>query len=392
MTATATAHPAAGPGGTVADLEPPRDGAAVLRNIERVLPTVAEQAAECERIGHLTDELRDLLTATGAFRAGFAKTRGGPELSLVEQTRMVELVARSDAGVAWNVAVLAATGFYAGRLPADGYAELYPHFDLPTAGSFHPRGRAERVDGGYRITGTWSFGSGIHSAAYVLGGSAVFENGAPVLKADGSQLIIGAWFRTDEVEILDDWHVVGLRASGSSGYRVTDHFVPDRWTFDRYFEPDPHAEPLNKLVDLPFYSMAGIAVGLAQHAVDIATESLRRRPEVGERQCAILGEAESLVRAARATVYAGVRRIDEAVFTDGELPTDEDMARGDAPVATEIARRVVDLCAELSGSRLVYDSFPMEKVIRDLVGLTAHASTWRARYVDVGRTCLAGSA
>lgn len=374
----------------IAGLEPPTDGPAVLRNVEKVLPLIADEASECERIGHLTDTLRDVLVASGVFRAGFAKRRGGPELTLVEQTRMVELVARVDAGVAWNVAVLAATGFYAGRLPAEGYAELYPHFDLPTAGSFHPRGRAEVVDGGYRITGTWSFGSGIHSAVYVLGGSAVFENGEPVRKEDGSQLIIGAWFRTDEVEILDDWHVIGLKASGSSGYRVTDHFVPSEHTFDRYFEPDPHAEPLNKLVDLPFYSMAGIAVGISQHAVDLATQGLRKRPAVGERQCAILGEAECLLRAARATVYTGVERIDQAVFTDGRLPTASEMARGDAPVATELARRIVDLCAELVGSRLVYESFPMEKIVRDLVGLTAHISTSRSKYVEVGRAVIAG--
>jgi indole-3-acetate monooxygenase len=242
------------------------------------------------------------------------------------------------------------------------------------------------VDGGYRVTGTWSFGSGIHSSSYVLGGCLVFADGEPVLKDDGSQLVIGAWFRTEDVTVLDDWHVVGLRASGSSGYRVTDRFVPAGHTFDRYFSPDPHAEPLNKLVDLPFYSMAGIAIGLSQHAVNIATDSLRARPSVGERQLGLLGEAESLLRAVRAVVYEGVRRIDEAIFTEGMLPSPAVMARGDAPVATDLARRIVDLCAEIVGSRLVYESFPMEGVIRDLVALTAHASTWRSRWVDVGRT------
>jgi alkylation response protein AidB-like acyl-CoA dehydrogenase len=244
------------------------------------------------------------------------------------------------------------------------------------------------VDGGYCVTGTWSFGSGIHSASYVLGGCTVFEDGEPVLKEDGSQLVIGAWFRTEDVTILDDWHVVGLRASGSSGYRVTGRFVPGAHTFDRYFAPDPFAEPLNKLVDLPFYSMAGIAIGLSQHAVDLATDSLRGRPRVGERQLALLGEADSLLRAARAVVYEGVRRIDDAIFTDGTLPDAYAMARGDAPVATDLARRIVDLCAEIVGSRLVFESFPMEGIVRDLVGLTAHASTWRSRWVDVGRTIL----
>ncbi len=372
----------------VLSLREPIDTDAILANVEAVLPILREEADECTRIGHLTERAHRALLDAGAYRVGFAKHRGGPEMSLVDQTRMVETIARVSGGVAWNACVLAATGFYAGRLGEKAYAELYPDFDHPTAGSFHPRGRADRVDGGYSVTGTWSFGSGIHSSRYVLGGCAVFDEGEPVLKDDGSQLIIGVWLPTEEVEILDDWHVVGLDASGSSGYRVTDRFIPEHHTFDRYFEPDPYAEPLNKLVDLPFYSMAGISVGLSQHAVDVATASLAARPSVGERQLGLLGEAESLLRAARAVVYAGVSRIDEAIFTDGVLPTPGIMARGDASVATDLARRIVDLCAELVGSRLVYSSFPMERIVRDLIGLTAHASTWRSRWVDVGRTLL----
>jgi alkylation response protein AidB-like acyl-CoA dehydrogenase len=373
-------------GAVTTALREPLDGDAVLANVRAILPIIEAEAAEGERIGHLTERANAALLRAGVYRAGFARRRGGPELSLAQQTRMVEMIATVDAGTSWNAAVLAATGFYAGRLGDAAYAELYPHLDLPTAGSFHPRGRADVVAGGYRVTGTWSFGSGIHSSCYVLGGCLTFADGKPVLKDDGSQLVLGAWLPTEDVTILDDWHVIGLRASGSSAYRVTDRFVPAGHTFDRYFAPDPCAEPLNKLVDLPFYSMAGIAIGLSQHAVDLATDSLRARSAAGERQLGLLGEAESLLRAVRAVVYEGVRRIDDAIFTEGMLPSPAIMARGDAAVATDLARRIVDLCAEIVGSRLVYESFPMGGVIRDLVGLTAHASTWRSRWVDVGRT------
>lgn len=367
-------------------LLPPDDAESIMRNVRAILPILEAEAAESASIGHLTATAHDAISRAGVYRAGFARRRGGPELSLEQQTLMVEIIATVDAGAAWNAAILAATGFYAGRLNDDAYAELYPNLDFPTAGSFHPRGRAELVDGGYRVTGRWNFGSGIHSAHYVLGGCTVFAGDEPVIKEDGSPLVIGAWFRTEDVEILDDWHVIGLKASGSSSYQVADRFVPLAHTFDRYFEPDPHAEPLNKLVDLPFYSMAGIAIGLSQHAVNLARESLRERPNTADRQLGLLGEAESLLRAARAVVYAGVRKIDDAIFTEGELPSPSVMARGDAPVATDFARRIVDLCAEIVGPRLIRESYGMEAIVRDLVGLTAHASTWRSRWVDVGRT------
>jgi len=364
-------------------MEAPTDADAILRNVDAILPIVAAEATESAGIGHLTDTAHEALLRAGVYRAGFSRRRGGPEMTLEQQTLMVEKIATVDAGASWNAAILAATGFYAGRLDDDAYSELYPHMDLPTSGSFHPRGRADLVEGGYRVTGAWSFGSGIHSSSYVLGGCTVFDGDEPVLKENGAPLVIGAWFRTSDVEILDDWHVIGLKASGSSGYRVTDRFVPLGHTFDRYYEPDPFAEPLNKVVDLPFYSMAGIAVGLAQHAVNIARDTLRGSRKPSERQLGLLGESESLLRAA-----AGVRRIDEAIFADGVLPTPGVMARGDAPVATDFARKIIDYCAEIVGSRLIFESFAMERVVRDLVGLTAHASTWRSRWIDVGRTMI----
>jgi alkylation response protein AidB-like acyl-CoA dehydrogenase len=102
----------------------------------------------------------------------------------------------------------------------------------------------------------------------------------------------------------------------------------------------------------------------------------------------LLGEAQSLLRAVRAVVYAGVQRMDEVLFDEGGVPTPREMARGDAPVATELARRIVDLCMEIAGSRMVYSTYPLERVLRDLVGLSAHASTYRSRYIDIGKLYL----
>jgi indole-3-acetate monooxygenase len=376
----------------------PRDpvsGAAILANIEDLLPIVSEEADGSSLLGRMTPRMGDALLRAGMYRVGFARHRGGPEVPLSEQTAMIELIARRDAGIAWNAAILAATGFYAGRLGDAAFAELYPDFDRPTCGSFHPRGRADVVDGGFRVTGSWKFGSGIHSSRYILGGVEVFDGGEQVLKDDGSPLVLGVWLPREDVEILDDWQVVGLRGSGSCSYRVRDVLVPAAHSFDRYFTPDADAEPLNKLVDLPFYSTASIAVGIAQHAVDLAAAGMAAKSPSGvtdTRRLALLGEAESYLRAARAVVYAGVARIDAAIFTPGVLPDASTMARGDASVAADLARRIVDLCAELVGSAAIYESTGFDRLLRDLAGVCAHASTWRSRWVDVGRTVLEGSA
>ncbi|MFC8845315.1 MULTISPECIES: hypothetical protein [unclassified Micromonospora] len=367
-------------------LREPLTSADILANVETLIPVVREEADATEADAALTDRMREALRAAGAFRVGFPKHRGGPAMSLTDQTRMVEAVATADAGVAWNMTVLAATGFYAGRLGDDAFAELYPTLDVPTCGSFHPKGRAVEVDGGYRVTGRWKFGSGVRAAERIVAGVEVERDGEKVRKPDGSVLTLGVWLPVDQVTLIDDWQVIGLRGSGSQSYAVTDAFVPGHHSFDRFLAPDPTAEPLNKHVDLPFYSMAGISVGVAQHAVDLATAQLGsgvRQPT--ERQLHLLGEASTYVRAARSLILDGVRGIDERIFTDGMAPDDLTMARGDAPLAQEFTRTVLDRCAEILGSQIIYDSFPFERLVRDGTGITAHASTWRSRWTLVGR-------
>ncbi|WP_432504520.1 acyl-CoA dehydrogenase family protein [Kineococcus arenarius] len=368
--------------------------AQILHAVHRLLPLVREDAAEAEATRRLTPRVHAALRAAGAYQVGFSRRHGGPEMPLLQQTEMVELVATADAGTAWNLAVLAATGFYAERLGEQAFAELYPTLDRPTCGSFHPKGRALAVEGGYRVSGTWSFGSGIRSAELIVGGAQVHHaDGNPLLREDGSVLTLGLWLPVQQVRLHDDWQVVGLRASSSESYSVQDVFVPAGHTFDRFYAPRADADPLIKHVDLPFYSMAGICIGIAQHAVDLTSEHLLARArsgrEPGERTLALLGEAATSVRAARALVLHGVREIDEAIFSPGQLPAESVMARGDAPLATELARTVLDRCADVLGSAAIHEATGFEKLTRDLVGVSAHASSWRSRWIDVARTHLA---
>ncbi len=373
-------------------LREPTTSDAILENVTAILPIAEREAKPSNAQGFMTDAMTEACRAAGVFRVGFPRDRGGPEMSISDQTRMVEMVAGIDASLAWNVTVLAATGFYAGRLPDRAFAELYPTLDLATCGSFHPKGVARRVDGGFRVTGDWNFGSGIRSSDHVVAGAEVVdEQGEPVLKPDGSQLTLGVWLPRDEVRLRDDWHTIGLRGSGSQGYGVADAFVPADHTFDRFFAGNADASPLVKHPDLPFYSMGGISIGIAQHAIDIVATELARRSGTrapGERALALLGEADSCVRGMRATIYAGIARLDDEIFTPGVAPSPRALARGDAPFATELARRVLDICVDLYGSKTIYDVNPLEQLVRDLVGLSVHLSTSRAMWARVGQLVL----
>jgi alkylation response protein AidB-like acyl-CoA dehydrogenase len=390
MNATISAIATSDPTDVVAELHAPVDAATILDNVRALDELVQQEAAPSNAQHFMTERMGHALAAAGVYRAAFPAGRGGPEMSLLDQTRLVEMIARRDASIAWNATVLLATGFYAARLGDAAFAELYPDLDRPTCGSFHPKGVARQVEGGYLVTGDWKFGSAIRSSYHIVAGAEVVDvGGEPVRKEDGSQLTLGVWLPVDAVTLRDDWHTIGLRGSGSQGYAVTEAFVSAGHCFDRFFDPTADAAPLAKHVDLPFYSMAGISVGIAQHALDIALADLRSRPPArapGERAFGLLGEIDAYVRAARALVYNCMAHIDEAIFTPGVVPSPEVLARGDAPLANEFAKIAVDRCTDLIGSKVVYESQPLEQLIRDLTGVSAHASTWRSRWVDVGRT------
>ncbi|MCB0965368.1 MAG: hypothetical protein KDB37_00915 [Ilumatobacter sp.] len=374
------------------DLREPTTSEAILHNVRSILPVVTTEAAPSNEQGYMTSAMTEACRAAGIFRVGFSRERGGPEMSISDQTRMVEMVATVDASIAWNVTVLAATGFYAGRLSDGAFAELYPDLDRATCGSFHPKGVARQVEGGYRVSGNWNFGSGIRSSDRIVAGAEVVDEvGEPVLKDDGSQLTLGVWLPTDDVRLRDDWHTIGLRGSGSQGYAVDDVFVPADHSFDRFFAGNATAPPLSKHPDLPFYSMGGISLGIARHAIDIVSTELAKRSGArapGERSLALLGEADSCLRAMRATIYAGLSQLDEETFTPGAVPSTRALARGDAPFAAELARRVLDICVDLYGSKTIYEVNPLEQLIRDLVGLSVHLSTSRAMWSRVGQVVL----
>ncbi len=375
----------------------PIDSAAVLANARALLPLVERESAAAEQAGHLTPILNDAFRRAGLFEMAFPARHGGPELTLEAQTRVVACIAAKDAGIAWNVAVLAATGFYAARLGNDAYAELYPTRDLPTCGSFWPRGRADKADGGYLVEGTWDWGSGIYSADRIVGGCAVFEDGTPVIGPNGRQLVMGMWLPTEAIQLADNWHALGLRASGSTSYAVPPGtFVPDNHCFDRYAAPDLSSDPLNRHVELVFFSLVGVTLGMAEHVFDACVAALLERMGGSSSQSLDssirrgLGEVAATVDAMRSHVYAVARATDEAIFDDKRALTPTELARhrSTLAMAATLMRRVLEVATDLVGSRFVFAGHPVEKIIRDANTAFAHISSKRSQWIDTGGAIL----
>lgn len=384
--ATSDRSPDVGPEPSVAtafasvDLKDPTSADAVMYNAHALAALITDEADAIERDAKLTDAAAAAMRRAGVFEMGFPASRGGLEMTLEQQVQVVAEIAAVDASAGWNVGVLNAGGFYAGRLAPETFADLYPTTDRPTSGSFHPRGQATQVDGGFMVSGHWDWGSGSYTADHVVGGCLVVDaDGEPVPGSNGQQMLIGAWLPPDAIERLDNWQTLGVRGSGSTSYRITEPvFVPAAHTFDREAPFDPTADPLNKTVTACHYALTGVALGVARHAVNLAGEAVRgkgsaRGPDSATLQA--LGHAMAEVDFA----YSGVREIarmtDEILFTEGAVMSPAETARMTAAnaMAAEALRRVLPVCTELAGSRYIMDDHPLQRVLRDGYAALAHA-------------------
>ncbi len=165
------------------------------------------------------------------FRLGVPRSLGGAEAPLPELLETIEALATADSAAAWCAMIGVTTGILAARLPSGWAQEIYGRNpNAITVGAIAPTGRATRVEGGVRVTGTWRWGSGIHNADWVVGGT-VFppDDEATGAHADAPDVRI-VFFRRNEVEIADDWHTSGMRGTGSNSFRVEGVRVPaGRW-------------------------------------------------------------------------------------------------------------------------------------------------------------------
>src|SRR5437879_6318091 len=118
-------------------------------------------------------------------------------------------------------------GAYFGYLKKESALEIYGSDPLVrAAGGLRPSGNAMVVDGGYRVTGRWPLGSGCQHSGWMIGNCRIFDGDQPRLRPDGTPVMRFMLFPTAQCEILDTWHSIGLRGTGSHDYAIADAFVP----------------------------------------------------------------------------------------------------------------------------------------------------------------------
>lgn len=214
------------------DLHGTRGESPLLAEARRLAPALAAKADENEAAGKVSDESIALMRESGFFSLMVPKSAGGMDSNPLQVLSIVETMCNIDAATGWvmmaaNVATTSAAAF----LPDEGYTAVFDGSNPVIAGAGAPTGKAEVEGDGYRLTGRWSYGSGCLNSNYIHAGAIVYENGAPRLipgtNTPEARIFI---FPTKDAEMLGNWDTLGLRATGSVDYSVTDLFVPGVFT------------------------------------------------------------------------------------------------------------------------------------------------------------------
>ncbi|MFJ8532166.1 acyl-CoA dehydrogenase family protein [Streptomyces sp. NPDC093591] len=353
--------------------------------LDRVLALVAERRAEFEEKRHIPRDVVAAFKRAGIYRASAPKQFGGDALPPAEFLPVIERISVADGSAGW-VASFGSSLIYLAALPLDTQAELYAAGpDVVFAGGLFPVQPAERVDGGYRVSGRWRFASGCKGAD-VLGVG--IDAGA-----DRAGRPLTAVLRPDQVEIAENWDVIGLRGSGSHDLVVNGAVVSRKWTFSRGGAPTVD-EPLYRYPSVPYAAqvLAVVGLGIARAALDRVIAQGGRAgytgaPKPAERATyrIAVGQAEAQLRSARAFFY----EITEEVWStvEGGDPATTEQASLLRLASTHLAStsfEVVRTAYQLAGIPAIEDGDPMQRYLRDASVVPQHAFLQESTYDGAG--------
>ena len=375
----------------------------VLSRIAALAPVVVRLAHDIEQGRRLPAELVSALKSARIYGMLVPRRYGGLELDAPSAFRAVAALARLDGSVGWNAMI----GHMGALMPFLASPTLCEEIfrdgkDHIIAGSGQPAGTAERVPGGWKVTGTWSLASGCQNAEWIAGNCVMMQGGSPIDASNGpGPMIRTGLMPAEHWEIRDTWHTFGLRGTGSHHVALTDVLVPDEKFFEfpfgaSSFAPDPI---FGKLVEILVLAHGAVAVGIAEGAimdlVELAGAGVKQMFMTTplaetERFKEGLARLDAELMAARALLEAQITH----VWQNPERSAEKDLARVAEQVQAAIwinaaSLRVAEGCFELAGSRAVYESSPLQRRVRDLRVKAQHVAVHPRHYVMAGAAVLA---
>lgn len=372
------------------------DATQVLAAARALEPQIraAVDAMETERC--LPPSLVQSMKAAGIFRMAVARAYGGLELPPAAQVRVIEELSRLDGSVGWCAMIGGAAGYLGGFLTPPVARRLFGHIDGIAAGQVAPMGRADGVEGGYRVTGRWRFASGCRHSTVLMGGCVVHERGEPRPQADGQPEIRLMLMPVSACTIIDTWTTTGMRGTGSHDFAAQDVFVPHEESVS-FFDPPQCPGPLYSLPHLFLVGHTGVPLGMARGAIDTVMElstqkvmlpARRLLREEGQVQETVAW-AEASLGAARSYAYEVIDELWQTLCRGAKpSPRLRSVYRTMMVYVHRIGKEVVEAMYDTAATSAVFQPNPLDRYMRDILTACQHRVVHAKIYRPAGRLLL----
>ncbi len=353
-----------------------------MTTLSDVIELANTHAAETERLRRLHPEVRDALIGSGLLRKLIPKVYGGEEAPIGEVLDAIEAVSKADGSAGWCVMIASTTCLTAYSLPGEWGQKIYGDPAVCTGGFGMPAGKARVVDGGLEVTGRWAWGSGTDHCTWIGGGVHVVDDAGERSSTRDGATTPFVFFDLADVELLDTWHVAGLKGTASTDYSVEKAFVPEgRWV--QLVGGKPVVDGVASR--FPFFGalaagVASVTIGLAERAVEElvllgAKRSAGSSKTLAERAPIQADLALAIANIGQARTYMRAM-LDEVWEMAASSSAVDDARRASLRLAvTAAAKRAVeavDLCYHAAGGPAVYETSVLQRVFRDAHVATAH--------------------
>ncbi len=354
--------------------------------LDAFMPRIAQAADAIDEDREIPTELVAAMAEAGLFRLLLPADLHGSDTSYPVFVKAVQAIAEIDGSTGWCVNQGNVWATFERGLPDATRHEIWDDPRAVIANGPPLEQSAQPADGGHILSGRWWFSSGSRHATW-LAAQATDESGA---EAEVRLFLLPE----SEAELLDTWHVAGLRGTGSHEFRVDDLFVPYERSFPRV--ADMPTRPLHAIPSSLLFAggFAAVALGVARASLDFAlnlaedkAQRFERRPLrdqvwVQDR----IGHAETRWQAAHSFLHTTVAETWASALIDWRLsPHELALLRMAATDAIRRAEEVVDLAYVVVGTDGIFQDRDFQRRYQDMKVITQHLQARMTHYEALGK-------
>jgi alkylation response protein AidB-like acyl-CoA dehydrogenase len=385
------------------DSDRERRAAELIGRARELIPVIERAGDRIERERGIPADILDALHEARLFRLLLPRSLDGEELEPTTHFQVIEQIAQGDGSVGWCIGQASGVSMAAAYLaPKVAHAVFGDPRAVVASGPNNPKARAVVCDGGYRVSGEWTFASGSKHSQWLCGHSVIYEpDGRPRLGPDGRPLEQRTMlFPKSSATMTDVWDVMGLKGTASDNFSTKDLFVPEEFSFLR--ESDAERREPGPLYKFSIFNMFGVgfsavALGIARRALDEFIQLAMTKKPYGQTTLLCdnnviqsqVGLSESRLQSSRTYVIETYRRL-YRVVAEGRRFTQE-MRIANRTVtcyAIHQAREVMNFVYHAAGATAIFHSNPFERRFRDLHTLTQQGQAAFANFEALGQALM----